>query len=458
VAAETLPSLADILAVLTFQAGYNTAVVMLGVSLLGLAAGTVGTFALLRGRALMGDTLAHAALPGICAAFLASVALGGGGRALPVLLAGAAVSGVLGVLVVQLVTRRTRLPEDAAMGAVLSVFFGAGFVLLSHIQTLGTGAEGGLATFVLGQTAAMSAGDALVIGLAALGAVLATVGLFKEFRLVCFDQGFATAQGWPISLIDLLMMALVVVVTVIGLQAVGLIMIVALVIVPAAAARFWSERLAVVAVLAAALGAASGYLGAALSALAPRVPAGAVIVLVAGAFFVVSLLLAPARGILPAGLRQLRLRLDIGAQHVLRSVFETFESEGGTPTGGVPLARLRAARAWGGVWLDAVLWRLRVQGLLWRDGALVGLTDRGRPEALRITRNHRLWERFLVSRAHLAPSHVDRSADLVEHVLSPELVAELERELAAAGRLPRHPAVPVSVHPLPVAGAAGASP
>ena len=142
------PSLVEVLRVLTLQAGYNTAVVLIGVTLLGAAAGVVGTFAVLRRRALMSDTLSHATLPGICLAFLAAVLLEADGRSLPVLLAGAAVSGVVGVLVVQAIAQTTRLPEDAAMGAVLSVFFGLGFVLLSHIQTLGTGAEGGIAKFI----------------------------------------------------------------------------------------------------------------------------------------------------------------------------------------------------------------------------------------------------------------------------------------------------------------------
>lgn len=448
------PSLADILAVLLLQAGYNTSVVMLGVALLGLAAGTVGTFALLRRRAMMGDTLSHAALPGICLAFIAAIGLGQQGRSLPVLLAGAAASGVLGVLVVQLVVRRTRLPEDAAMGAVLSVFFGLGFVLLSHIQTLGTGAEGGVAKFIYGQTAAMSEADAVRIGAVAAVAAVAVALLFKEFRLVCFDPGFGRVQGWPISTIDLLMMALVVVVTVIGLQAVGLIMIVALIIVPAAAARFWSERLAVVTVTAGVIGAASGYLGAALSALFPSFPAGALIVLVAGAFFIVSLLGAPARGVLAAAFRQLRLRLEVASQHVLRGMVEAVEaveaveSGGGPADGVVPLGQLRRVRVWPAGQLGLVLLWLQLRGRVRRVGDTVRLTEPGRREALRITRNHRLWERFLVTHAHLAPSHVDRSADLVEHVLSRDLVAELERELAEAGRLPRYSGVPASVHPL----------
>jgi manganese/zinc/iron transport system permease protein len=448
------PGWDEVLRVLTFRAGFNTAVVLTGVTLLGIAAGVVGTFAVLRKRALMSDTLSHATLPGIALAFLVAVALGAQGKSLPVLMLGAALSGIAGVLAVQVIVRHTRIPEDAAMGAVLSVFFGAGFVLLSHIQTLSTGEQAGLGKFIYGQTATMGVSDAAVIGVVAAFAVAMAVLLFKEFRLVCFDRDYATAQGWPVSLVDLLMMALVVAVTVIGLRAVGLILVIALVVIPAAAARFWTERLLTMTILAAVFGGLSGYLGASASALFPNLPAGGVIVLAAGALFFLSLLFAPARGVLAAAIRQLRLRLEIARQHVLRAAYEAIES-GAAHDGCIGVAALRSARRWRGIVLDLVLAWLSWRRLLLREGEGIRLTDAGRSEALRITRNHRLWEQFLMAYADLAPSHVDHSADLVEHVLSREMVEELEQMLAARGRLPRRLGAPPSAHPLTSASAPG---
>ena len=456
--AVDLPTLGEVARVLAFRSGYNTSVVLLGVTLLGVAAGVVGTFAMLRKRALMSDALSHASLPGIAVAFLVATALGQGGRNLWLLLAGAAASGILGVLTVQFIVRWTRLPIDAAMGAVLSVFFGLGFVLLSYIQTLDTGDQGGIAKFIYGQTATMTSLEATSIGVVALAAALATAALFKEFRLVSFDPEFAEAQGWSITRVDLLMMALVVAVTVIGLRAVGLILVIALIIIPPAAARFWTERLGTMAFLSALFGGFSGYMGAAASALFPSFPAGAVIVLVAGCLFLLSLLLAPARGVLAASLRQARLRLDVASQHVLRAIYEVVERGHASLDTPVDLRRLRPLRSWPRLWLAAIVRLLAWRGLLRGQGTGVVLTESGRAHALRITRNHRLWEQFLVAYAVLAPSHVDHSADLVEHVLSPEMVAELERELAAAGRMPRRLGVPPSVHPLggEAAAAAGA--
>lgn len=444
-------SFSELLRILTLRSGYNAAVVILGATLLGLAAGVIGAFALLRKRALMGDALAHATLPGIAAAFLAATALGGQGRSLPVLLVGAAITGVLGILAVHAIVRHTRLKEDAAIGVVLSVFFGLGVVLLSYIQSLQQGNVGGLSTFIYGQTAAMSRADALLIGSVAAASVVLALLLMKEFRVVCFDDRFAAAIGLPVGLIDLLMMTLVVIVTVIGLQAVGLILIVAMLIIPPAAARFWTERMARMTLASGGIGALSGYLGASASALLPRLPAGSVIVLTAGALFLLSMLLAPSRGVLAAALRSARLRLHVALEHTLRGAYETLESQSPAPPSAppppVPLSAIHAVTT-----MHPLLWlltklSLRRRGLaaLADAGATLRLTPRGLAEAARLTRNHRLWAEYLVTHADIAPSHVDRSADLVEHILSPDLVADLERSLRARGELPTPPP---SVHPI----------
>ncbi len=452
-------SWAELARVLTFRGGYNTAVVVAGTTMLGVAAGLIGVFALLRKRALMGDALAHATLPGIALSFLMLHAFGAGGKQLGWLLFGAAITSVIGVVCVQAMVRYTRLRADAAIGAVLSVLFGVGIVLLSIVQDLPGAA--GLHRFIYGQTAAMRQVDALVIGGVALVALAAAGLLFKEFRLVCFDDRFAASIGLPVGRIDLCMMALVVVVTVIGLQAVGLLLIVAMLIVPAAAARFWTNRMSLLAVLSAVIGGLSGYLGSAISALAEGLPAGAVIVLTAGGLFAASLLLAPARGVIAAGIRRVRLRARIGTDHVLRAMYEAVEASGAPAEqvelggGAVPVERVLRARGWGAVRGRALLGMLRARGLLSRADGHVRLTARGAEEAQRVTRNHRLWEVFLVRHADLAASHVDRAADLVEHALSPELVAELEAILRAEGDLLGRETDVQSVHPIGAPGRKG---
>lgn len=415
---------------------YNTRVVVLGTTLLGAAAGVVGAFAYLRRRAMLGDALSHATLPGIALAFMLA-----GQKELETLLIGAAATGVLGVVAVLAMRGLPRIKEDAAIGIVLSVFFGAGMVLLSLIQQMGTGEEAGLQSFIYGQAAAMVARDAAFIGATAVFVTVGCVLLFKEFGLVCFDKGYAATQGWPVAFIDLAMLALVVLITVVGLQAVGLILVVALLIIPAAAARFWTDRLRLMLLLAAIFGAVSCYLGATLSALTPRLPTGAVIVLVTGAVFLCGMLFSPHRGLLAGAARRIWLSRKILDQHLLRAMAE-FEEMRGEGTG-VTLADLAGKRSWTKQRLRAVAGRALRGRLVEKDLAgAYRLSESGRVEARRVLRNHRLWEMYLIKYADVAPSHVDRDADEVEHVLPPQLVQELEEAIAREGQIPPSP------HPL----------
>lgn len=426
--AEAFPSLREVAEVLTFRAGHNTTIVLLGVMLLGIAGGVVGVFALLRKRALMADALSHATLPGVALAFLGAVALGFSGRSLPVLLIGGAITGVLGVVCVQAVLRFSRLREDAAIGIVLSVFFGVGVVLLSVVQNSPSGNAAGLNHFIYGQTAAMRAPDAILMGVIAAGSVALAVIFLKEFAVVCFNDAFAKVDGWPVSFIDLLMMALVVIVVVAGLQAVGLILVIAMLILPPVAARFWTERLWLLVLIAGVIGGLSGYFGAAISALLPRKPAGAVIVLTSGAIFAISMLVAPSRGVLASTFRRFSLRLRIARDHLL----EAAHDHGGSLSSDA-VRRLGASRGWRLGVRQIVLLSSRSLGLIAVTNGAVALTDSGRASGARVSRNHRLWEEYLVQYADIAPTHVDWSVDQVEHVLSEELIARLESALRARG-------------------------
>ncbi len=436
----TMPDWDAFVRVVTLQ-DYNTRVVLIGTMLLGMAAGIIGTFMLLRKRALMADALSHATWPGLGLAFLIATGLGVSGKSLPVLLTGAVVTGLLGMGCVLAIRQLTRLKEDAALGIVLSVFFGIGVAIFGIVQKSSTGNAAGLKSFVYGKTASMVASDAWMIAVAATLVTLAAWLLFKEFSLICFDQEYAGTQGWPVMRLDVIMIALLVGVTVIGLQAVGLILIVALLIIPPAAARFWTDRLHRMAIVAGIVGAASGLCGAALSALMPKLPAGAIIVLVAAGVFVVSLIFGPAGGLLIRSLRHYRLANTVRRQHLLRALYEWSESNDG-----MTWESLLAERSWSPAGLRRELRRCEREGLAYRgaDGRY-RLTELGASEAYRLVRNHRLWEMYLVTHADIAPSHVDRDADQLEHILGREMVAQLETLLAR-----EHPplAMPASPHDL----------
>ncbi len=432
-----------------------TANVMLGTALLGATSGVIGTFAVLRRRALVGDMLSHAALPGICIAFLIM-----GNRNILGLSLGALFSGLLGIALVTIICHWTRTKEDAAIGIVLSTFFGAGVVLLSVIQRQASGNQAGLNSYIFGETAGMSRRDIWVIASVAFACMIVVGALYKEFQLLSFDPGFAAAQGWPTMALDLIMMGTLAVVTIVGLPICGVILMAAMIILPGAAARFWSNRLERLIAIAAALGAGAGILGTFLASSLPaqwfgtqnldmsNLPPGPLIVLSGTAFFLVSLLFAPQHGIIAGAVAELRLRMRIVREHLLRALYEL--SEPNLPDlPRIDRNRLFAQRAWS-VWLvDWWLRRLRAWDFIETDENSIRLTPTGLVAAAEITRTHRLWEQFLVESAGIASDHVDRDADEVEHMLPKHLVRELEQRLKAQGRLPSvQPIVPDSPHEL----------
>lgn len=441
-----------------FLREYHTRMVILGTMILGTAAGTVGTFMLLRKRSLIGDVVSHASFPGIAAAFLLTEALlPGRGRSLPLLLTGALLAGLAGALATAGISRLTRIKHDAAMAIVLSVTFGIGISLFTLIQKIPAGNVAGLQQFIYGQTATLSLSDIRVISIGAATVLLASCLFFKEFTLLCFDEDFTTSQGWPTYQIDIALMVLVVTISIIGLQSVGLLLIVAMLIIPPASARFWSDRLAPMTLTAACLGGGAAYLGAAASSLFARFSAGAVIVLVSFLLFLLSMLLGRQRGIVQRLIAQRTTRQRVGRHDLLRAIYELLEptmtetwSQANEPLleQTVSLKDLLRSRSWSASRLQRLLTHARRQRLLIHESSDYRLTTTGAAQARTVVRNHRLWETYLILHADIAPSHVDRDADDIEHVLAPDLIEELVS--AVSHRYPDQ-AMPPSPHPLPPA-------
>lgn len=422
----------------------NTRVVLLGAALLGLAAGIVGSFAVLRRRALVGDALAHAALPGVCVAYFVV-----GHRHFVMFLAGALVFGLLGVAAISLIRAHTRIKEDAALGIVLSAFFGLGITLSDLIQREPSGNRAGLETFIMGKTAGMIQQDVILIGAVAALAVGFTVMMFKEFKLLCFDREFAGSLGRPVTLIDLMLMGLIALCTVIGLPAVGAVLMAALLIIPAAAARFWTERLWVTVAVSGCIGMASGLAGVAASSLGERVAAGPMVTLAAAGCFVVSFVCAPKRGVLPDLARRVGLRRRVAQQNLLRSLYELGETSLNM-RGWHSLHDVSLKRGWSAPHLERTIARAHRSGLVKKDvsevGGRIALTERGVDEASAVVRAHRVWELYLIEQADIPADHVDRDADAIEHILPRDVLERLETKLRRLGRLPE--VLPMSPHDL----------
>ncbi|MDN3520674.1 metal ABC transporter permease [Halomonas ramblicola] len=305
---------------LTFTLGYNTSVVTLGAMLLAAGAGMVGTFVLLRKRALVSDAISHSTLPGLALAFIVVGLVQGDGRLLPALLLGAAASAALGLWAVQMISAHTRLGEDAAIGAVLSTFFAFGVVLITVIQSMAVTGQSGLTSYLVGATAGMLISEAQLIAACALGLLLAMVVWRRDLLLLCFDADFARTQGLNTWRLDLLLLMLLMAVVVIGLKVTGLILVVALTIIPPVAARFWTDQPLMMVALAALLGALAGYLGVTLSSVREGLPTGPLIVLAAFLLFLVSFLFSPRRGALASLLAYRRLRRRVHLRQGLLAV------------------------------------------------------------------------------------------------------------------------------------------
>ncbi|MGI6247629.1 MAG: metal ABC transporter permease [Pseudochelatococcus sp.] len=392
------------LTALLLQAGYNTALVSVGAAILGASAGAIGTFVLLRKRSLVSDAISHATLPGLALAFIVMALVTGDGRWIAGLMIGAAASAGLGLIIVEWITRRTRLTEDAAIGTVLSVFFGFGIVLLTVIQSLETGRQAGISGYLVGSTAGMLRSEAETIAVAALLTGAAIFMLRRPFTLVCFDQEYAAVRGINVRATDLAMMGLLLAVTVIGLKVAGLVLIVALTIIPPVAARFWTDRPEPMTLIAAVIGAVSAYLGAAISSIDRGLPTGALIVLMAFSLFVISLLFSPRRGLFAGSLRKFAFQRDVHERQGL-------------------LALARGEAIYDSLTLNILL----KKGLIRRDGVA---TLKGKAAAAEAVRDEARWALYRRLYPEEAAGTTHQGITAIREVLPPDLVAELDQRLS----------------------------
>jgi len=362
-----------------FFADYTLRLVAIGSAVLGATSGALGSFAYLRRQSLLGDAVSHAALPGIVLAFMLT-----GSKVPLVLMVGAGLAGWVGTLAVQLIIRRSRVPYDSALGIVLAVFFGFGLVLLTYIQKLPNAAQAGLESFLFGQAASLLKRDVVTMAVLGATALVVLILLWKEFKVLSFDPDFAASLGLPVRRLDGVLTLLLVVAIIIGLQTVGVVLMSAMIVAPGAAARQWSRRLAPMVLIAAAIGIFSGVTGSILSSYVPRLPTGPTIVLVLSAIFLVSLFMAPNRGLLWRTLRFGGLRTAPDLDPVLMHLFALSRQHPDDPEHGHSVAVIQTMSPPDDK-VVAALERLADRGLAQRtvDGGWAP-TPIGRREAQRI--------------------------------------------------------------------------
>lgn len=401
----------------------NIRYVTFGSIILTATAATVGTFTFLRKKALVGDAVAHAILPGICLAFILS------GTKNPVyLIIGAFITGWIALVLIDYISARSRIKEDTAIGLILSVFFGIGIFMLTIIQKGGNAAQTGLDQFLFGNAASLIGEDLISFSVVALLLLVALLLFFKEFKVLSFDKDYARAIGYPVGKLELVLTTLTVMAIVIGIQAVGVILMAAMLITPAAAARFWTDKLIIMIILAAIFGAISGISGAFISYAAPSMPTGPWIVLMISFIAAISFMLAPRKGVLFRMIKRHRFLKRMNEENILKALYHLGEEQDDYMAERTK-SEIINNRFFTKKQLLSGVRSLKSQGYLKDKGKKIKMTAKGKSKGRRIVRLHRLWELYLTEYLRIAPDHVHEDAETIEHILTPEMENRLEKLL-----------------------------
>lgn len=295
---------------------YTLRIVSLGSAILGIISGILGSFAVIRKQSLLGDAVSHSALPGIALAFLATQT-----KNTEILLLGALISGLLSTFVILSITKYSRIKFDSALALVLSVFFGTGIVLLTHIQKIPNANQAGLEKFIFGQASTLLKRDVQIMGVLGIVLIGLVILFWKEFQISSFDSDYAESLGFSTKKINILLFTMIVTAIIVGLQTVGVILMSAMLTAPAVAARQWTDKLSIMVILSAIFGAVSGVIGTLLSSIVSKLPTGPMIVIVISTIVIFSITFAPNRGLLWRYFRDRKNQREIDEDQILVNLY-----------------------------------------------------------------------------------------------------------------------------------------
>lgn len=414
----------------------NVRWVVLGIMMMCASSAVIGVFAYLRKRALVGDAVSHSILPGVCLAFMFTQQ-----KSALILLPGAFVTGWLSLFLIDLITTRSKIKTDTAIALILSVFYGIGILLLTSIQNSGSGAQSGLDKFLFGKAAALVYEDVIIFTLFSFLLLVIVILFYRSFKLISFDVDFAHTIGLPVRFLEVLLSGLTVMSVAIGIQAVGVVLMAALLITPAAAARYWTNNLKLMLLLAALFGAFSGIAGAYVSYTVPRMPTGPWVVMVLSLIAIASVLLGRKKGIIAHQLQLFKNRRKMLEENILKCLYQLGEKDGRFERARSK-KEIQKKRSFTKSQLKSGVFALLKKELLYKKKNKYGLTSQGIQEGKRVTRIHRLWELYLTKHLHLASDHVHEGAEAIEHIITPELEKELEIHLDYPTRDPHQSPIP----------------
>ncbi len=399
---------------------------LIGALLFGAVCGLLGSFIVVRKMALFGDAISHAVLPGVALGFLWSMSKD------PVaILIGATLAGLAGSLLVGAIRRTTRIKQDAALGIVLASFFAIGLCLIRIIQNNeGASKITGLKSYLFGDVAVLDRHDVITMGVVVMFTVILFGLFYRPFLAISFDRQFAVSIGFPVRILEALFQMFLAFAIVISLQAVGVVLVSAMLITPAATAYLLVDRMHRMLWIAMGVGMLSAVIGVFLSFLGSNLPTGPFMVLSASSIFTMAYFFSPKYGRFTKWLRCRTRVKKVREENSLKSIYHVLESRGMESSGNtVSMKDLSNHRKMSIAGVGTELKNMERSGLVKLEGDNVSLTDDGFDKARSVVRNHRLWELYLTNEADYASDHVHDDAEKVEHFLSEEEVSELESYL-----------------------------
>lgn len=425
----------------------------IGCMLMCLSAALVGVIAFLRKQSLIGESLSHASFPGVIIGVFISGGLSLGNESwmwLPIItVAGAFFSALLGLWLIHFLVRKTKIHSDAALCFILSTFFGIGLTLASRVQFVYPALYKQSLGYLYGQAATMTDVHILIYGILSLMIIAMVILFYKELQVLTFDSDFARSIGVRVNIIDTIVFILITLAIVVGIRSVGVVLMSAMLIAPPVAARQYTHRLWVMLALAGVFGVISGFFGNYfsveltnyLATLYPTTrlafPTGPMIVMVATIICIFSLLFAPERGLFVRLTRVAYFRYQCLCENILKAMWRS------GPENEHTIAQLKRFQTASSLYLRFILMRLAHNGWVERTREdFYRLTADGIHRAAHIVRLHRLWEVYLADYLGVGAERVHRSAEEMEHIITPEIEQELTRLLKDPKTDPHHQPIP----------------
>ena len=393
---------------------YTFWVVSIGAGIICFAAGIVGTFSYLRKRALIGDVVSHAVLPGVAISFMLT-----GVKNPLYFLIGATTSGILSIWLVDFIQSKSKLKPDTILALTLSVFFGIGIVLLTKIQHSGDAAQSGLDSFLFGKAASMTMHDVIIFSIIALINTICIVVFLRAFSIISFDEEYAKSIGFNVKVIKSFLALLTVITVAIGIQSVGIVLMAALLITPASGARFLTNSVKKMLVYAGIFALFSGFSGVIISSSGKAMPTGPWIVVVLSIFTIIAIFFGKEKGVIARMRTRKSNNIKINNENTLKTIYK-LSKEGNDS---IPLDQLINNQST--TQFKPILKRLEKNQILIRVNESVILTEKGKLAAREVIRKHRLWEIYLSKYFNLDPDHLHDDAEGIEHIITPEIEKHL---------------------------------